>query len=479
MRKSKKIIAGVLCSVLVAGSVFGLVKNQISTQADEPFIPVFRMAVCSDPHVTPENSSLQKKLDNFFKSAYKYSDNHEEYTSLDAIVITGDLTHEGKAIQYANFKQTVTDNLRKETEFISMLGNHDVMGPSSGVLDNYYETGENAYKRLIDQDLDKHVTVKGFHLISMSNSTYMGKFNQVEWLKTQLAEAAANDSSKPIFTFQHFHISNTVYGSAKPTSNSFPSAENSDEIDAAYKNYSQVINFSGHSHGPALNTRGVYQKDYTVFDVSTFKDIGLGFTDQILSKTYWKDYTEPAFDAYPNDAEKTAAREADDVTNMFKIVEVDKNNVVRVYTYDMYTNSLAKTPASNDGDALLVYEIDVAKGKDGFTYTDEKYADKTAPLWSKGASVTATRNEDGSIVLKFPQAGEDDCMYGYTVTASATGKEDVVFKLADAYFSQNNTADESFTLKGLESGIAYTFKVTATNVWGLESSSPITGSIAA
>lgn len=477
MRKSNKIIAGVLCSVLVAGSVFGLVKNKISTQADETFVPVFRMAVCSDPHVTPENSTLQKKLDNFFKSAYKYSDNHEEYTSLDAIVITGDLTHEGKAIQYANFKQTVADNLRKETEFISMLGNHDVMGPSSGVSDNYYETGENAYKMLIDQDLDKHVTVKGFHLISMSNSTYMGKFKQVEWLKTQLAEAAKDDSSKPIFTFQHFHISNTIYGSKT----GFHSAENSSEIDAAYKQYSQVINFSGHSHGPALNTRGVYQKDYTVFDVSTFKDIGLGFDDHILYNTYWNGYTNPAFDAYPNDATdqaKTNTQQAADVTNMFKIVEVDKNNVVRVYTYDMYTNSLAKTPASTDGDALLVYEIDVSKGKDGFTYTDEKYADITAPFWNNGASVTATRNEDGSIVLKFPQAGEDDCMYDYTVTASATGKNDVVFKLADAYFSQNNTADESFTLKGLESGVAYTFKVTATNVWGKESS-PITGSIAA
>lgn len=57
-------------------------------------------------------------------------------------------------------------------------------------------------------------------------------------------------------------------------------------------------------------------------------------------------------------------QQAKNATSMFRIVEVDAANRVRIYTYDMYTSSLAKTAASTDGDAVQVWEIDVAAGKD-------------------------------------------------------------------------------------------------------------------
>lgn len=448
MKKSMKIIASALCATLIAGSAAGVAIGLTSTQAQDKYEPVFRMAICSDPHVTPANGTLQQNLDNFFKYAYKYSD-AQEYDSLDAVVVTGDLTHTGKAMEFVRFRETVTANLRKETAFMSMLGNHDLY------------VGADVYQSVVDQALDNHIEVNGFHLIGMSNSTTMGYFNQVDWLEEELAKAQADDPDKPIFTFQHFHITNTVFESAAQTSDTFSSAQNSDAINAAYAQYPQVVNFSGHSHGPSLNTRSIYQKDYTLVDVSTFKDIGLGAGDQILKTTFFADK------AGLDNPNTTAMRQAKNATSMFRIVEVDSNNVVRIYTYDMYTESLAKTAASTDGDAVLMFEIDIAEGKNGFAYTEEN-KDTTAPFWTDGASVTATGNGDGTATVTFPQAQEDDCMYGYTVTVSADGAEDIIYKFADSYFVQDNTADENFTLSGLTAGTTYTVKVTASNVWGLE-----------
>ena len=444
-----KIIASALCATLVAGSMAGVALGLNSTQAQDKYVPVFRMAVCSDPHVTPANGTLQQNLDNFFKYAYKYSD-AQEYDSLDAVVVTGDLTHTGKAMEFVHFRETVTANLRKETAFMSILGNHDLY------------VGAEVYQSVVDQALDTHIEVNGFHLIGMSNSTTMGRFDQIDWLEEELAKAQADDPEKPIFTFQHFHITNTVFQSAAPTSDTFPSAQNSDEINAAYAQYPQVVNFSGHSHGPSLNTRSIYQKDYTLVDVTTFKDIGLGANDQILVETFFKDK------AGLDNPNKATIQQAKNATSMFRIVEVDANNVVRIYTYDMYTESLAKTAASTDGDAVLMFEVDIAAGKSGFKYTDEVYKDTTAPFWTDGASVTAVGNSDGTATVTFPQAQEDDCMYGYTVTVSTDGADDIIYKFADSYFAQDNTADESFVLTGLTAGVSYTVKVTASNVWGLE-----------
>ena len=453
MKKSLKIIAGALCATLVTGSAAGIAIGLNASNAQDDFIPVFRMAVCSDTHVTPANGTLQTNLNNFFKHAYAYADS-QEYDTLDAAVVTGDLTHTGRAMEFVRFKETVEANLRTETAFMSILGNHDLYTDSG-------RPGNEVYQEIVDHELDKHIEVNGFHLIGISNSTTMGYFNQVDWLKEELAEAEADDPDKPIFTFQHFHITDTVFQSAAPTSDSFPSAQNSDEIDAAYASYPQVVNFSGHSHGPSLNTRSIYQKDYTVVDVSTFKDIGLGARDQILKTSFFAD--KATLDN-PNQSDMQQAKNA---TSMFRIVEVDAANRVRIYTYDMYTSSLAKTAASTDGDAVQVWEIDVAAGKDGFNYTDSK-KDTTAPFWKDGASVTATGNSDGTAVVTFPQADEDNCMYGYTIKVSADGQDDLIYKFADTYFVQDNTADESFTITGLTAGTSYTLTVTASNVWGLE-----------
>lgn len=482
MKQSKKIIAGALCAAVALGSTAGLALGLSNrSSADDTFVPVFRMAVCSDVHVAGANNpALQKKFDSFFKQAYDYAETHEKYETLDAVVVTGDLTHVNTMGQMAGFRETVYANLKRETTFLSIIGNHD--------LDTAYQgndpfTGEDVYKNIVDEELDKHLVVKGFHLIGISNSDANGQFNQAvpdengeSWLSKQLAIAAADDAEKPIFTFQHFHLTDTVFNSAAPKTGSFPSAKNSADLDNAYKAYPQVVNFSGHSHGAGLNTRGIYQKDYTVVDVPAFQHLSGGSSDQILESAYTNGHS------IANLASDGKLYKASEAASMFRIVEVDANNVVRIYTYDLNTNSLAKTAASTDGDAVLAFEIEKPTDKSTFAYTDEKYADATAPFWTNGA-LTVDQTE-ATPKFTFTQADEDDCMFGYTLTLSADGQETLTYKLLDAYYLADNTADETFALSETEAaklaaGVTYTATVTATNVWGLTSTQTLTATFTA
>ena len=473
MKKSKKIIAGALCAVVALGSTAGLALGLSNrSSADDTFVPIFRMAVCSDVHVTPANPALQQKFDNFFKKAYNYAETHEQYETLDAIVVTGDLTHVNTMEQMVSFRETVYSNLKRETTFLSVTGNHD--------LDTSYQgndpfTGEDVYTNIVDEELDKHLVVKGFHLIGMSVSDANGRFNQAvpdangdSWLSNQLAIAAADDAQKPIFTFQHFHLTDTVFNSAAPKTGSFPSAVNSADLDNAYKPYAQVVNFSGHSHGSGLNTRGIYQKDYTVVDTPAFQSISTGGEDTILASAFKQGYTTTNLGS--------------EGATMFRIVEVDANNVVRIYTYDMDTSSLAKTAATTDGDAVLMFEIEKPSDKSSFVYTNEKYADTTAPFWTAGA---LTVDQTGATPkFTFTQAEEDNCMFGYTLTISANGQETLTYKLIDGYYLQSNGADETFALSEsdaakLVAGVTYTATVTATNVWGLTSTQTLSATFTA
>ncbi len=464
MKKSKKIIASVLCASVALGSTAGLAIG-LSSDASDTFEPIFRMAVCSDVHVAgASNPALQARFENFFKQAYAYSESHAEYTTLDAIVVSGDLTHTNTMAQMTGFREAVVNNLKRETTFMSILGNHDLY---EGYAANDVYQGGDVYKNIVDQELDKHLVVKGFHLIGMSNDTTTGYFSQAvpdengnSWLGEQLAIAQADDSEKPIFTFQHFHLQNTVCSSATPESSA---VLNNSDVDNAYKSYPQVVNFSGHSHGAGLNTRGIYQKDYTVVDVPAFQYLSSGTSDQILNGAFVQGHT------IANLASDGKIQKAAEAASMFRIVEVDANNTVRIYTYDLNTNSLAKTAASNDGDELLVFEIEKPTDKTTFNYTDESYKDTTAPFWTNGSVNVADK------VVTFTQAEEDNCMYGYTLTLEAEGQDTLTYKLLDQYYLPNNTADETFTIPdALASGVTYTVTVTATNVWGLTSTQTLT-----
>jgi hypothetical protein len=202
------------------------------------FETVFRFVVTSDNHVSSVNDASAKRLAQLFKSTYAYAET-QAYDKVDAFVAVGDITNYGQAYEYTAWKSIVEANKKNETQLITVMGNHEFYGNL-----NDLEWGVNGYTQNMDPELNKHVVVNGYHFIGVSTYGEGDYSEDLEWLEQNLAEAAADDAGKPIITFQHHHIKDTVYVSSEWYANQ------SAQLDALYSKYSQVLNFSGHSHGP-------------------------------------------------------------------------------------------------------------------------------------------------------------------------------------------------------------------------------------
>lgn len=454
----KKVICGVLCGVLAtSGVVSGIAfANSLDEKNEnEKFDPVFRMAVCSDIHVaTGYNHVQEQKFQKFFDSAYAYADG-EEYATLDAVVATGDLTHNSEVRQMKTFRDIVKKNLRRETEFLSVLGNHD--GEATGNDINAVE-----YKDWVHTETDRHLTVKGFHLIALSNADANANFEQAQfdWMEEQLVKAESEDAEKPIFVFQHQHVKDTVQGSGtafnvvKVRGETYETATAFNDL---YSQYSQIIHFSGHSHTPSVSPMSIYQDGYTTIDVgSSFSSMSFTLTGSYLKSKLGISAFDNATNALPN---------AVDAANQFRVVEVDENNKVRVLTYDMKTEGFVKTPSTTDADdELLVFEIDV---KNPTTYTNERAEKASAPYFESGATVAVTPSATGATIA-FAQAQDNECMCAYKVVCTPTDGEVLNFAfLDDFYYPTLAGSAENFTLTGLTANTEYTVSVVPCNVWGI------------
>lgn len=454
-----KIVCGTLCGVLAtSGLVSGIAfaNGSNGSGAGEGFTPVFRMAVCSDIHVaTGYNTAQEQKFQKFFDSIYAYADG-EDYATIDAVVATGDLTHNsGDAKQMKTFRDIVKKNLRRETEFLSILGNHD--GEATGEDINPVE-----YKNWVYTETDRHLTVKGFHLIALSNADANGNYEQeqFDWMEAQLIQAEADDENKPIFVFQHQHVKDTVQGSGTLFNVVKVRGENYETATAfndLYSDYSQIIHFSGHSHTPSASPMSIYQDGYTTIDVgSSFSSMSFTLTGSYLKSRLGITALDNNTSSMPN---------AVDAANQFRIVEVDENNKVRVLTYDMKTEALVKTPATTDAeDELLVFEIDV---KNPTKYTADRADKASAPYFVSSATATVEASKD-SAVIRFPQAQDDECMAAYKIVCTTADGEALNFAfLDDFYYPLLAGSDEQFTLTGLSANTSYTVSVIPCNIWGV------------
>lgn len=394
------------------------------------FETVFRFLVTSDNHVSTVNDVSAQRLAQLFKSSYAYAAT-QEYDKIDAFVAVGDITNYGQAYEYTAWKSIVEANIKEETQLITVMGNHEYYGNL-----NDLQWGVDGYSRNIDPELNKHVVVNGYHFIGISTYGEGDYAEDLDWLESALAEAAAADGDKPIITFQHHHIKDTVYVSPEWYANE------SAQLDALYSKYSRVLNFSGHSHGPINNPTSCYQKDYTLFGTGT-----LAYFEMESGMTYG---TVP-----PNS----------DQAAQFYIVEVSADNRVRVMPYNLLTDDFFKTA---DGSRQLVYAIDDLKDKSTWQYTDSaRNARNEAPAFEEGASVALGNVTHGSAEIAFPQAKDDECVESYHIVCTA-GKEKKEFNYFSEYYFEPIPETMTFTLAGLSSETEYTLEVYPVDVYGVK-----------
>ncbi len=424
---------------------------------DEPtgednFTPVFRMVVYSDIHLTNNNPDSTKNFTEAIQKSYTWAE-EQTYTGIDAFAMTGDLTHVGgqEPAMFAQYKSILDSKVKNGAPVISVLGNHDVYESNDKTVKGAEEYVKAGLK------LDDSVTVKGFQLIGLSTSDQNGTFtdDQISYLETELAKANAADPEKPIFTFQHQKIEDTVYGCS-----GWNSARSSDKLDGAYSKYSQVINFSGHSHTSAASPRSVHQDKYTTVDVGALAGVSMDQADR---------FTDLGKNAFTN--QTLSGKE-----NLYgRIVEVDGENRVRIRAFCPFTGKTATTPATTDeAEKELVFRIDDVTDPDSFYYTDGRRYKAEEPSFAAGSAIQQIYNRCSTenlvtVKMSFPQTLDKVCPYMYRIVATPTagGKKKVQYYM-DHYYAAGAATDEIVSVQGLAPSVEYEIAVYPVNIWGIE-----------
>jgi len=392
------------------------------------FKPVLRFIASSDTHVRDDNDLTAGRIGKMLDLGYAAAQQDAFYNKLDALVIAGDLTHDGTKTEFEKFRDAVFGSLRDETRFLGVVAkNHDGYKMRRAEMRSTYET-------LTGNDADFHVVIGGCHFIGLSassNDLMHYDPGQLFWLRKQLDDAIANDPNKPIFVFHHEHVLGTVYGSTLYDTWGVP------YFTSILKDYPQVVDFSGHSHYALNDPRSVWQGDFTA--------IGTG-------AIYYTEFTVDMTRSYnPEDAYSVAT---------CWIVEVDGANRIRLRGMDVEA-----------GEMLCEYILDNPADPANRPYTPEKRkAASKAPVFAPDASLSV-REDDGRLTLEIPPAQPTDGMpvvlyrvYVQNKLGMTVGKDWTMPK----YYCVNDQQTVEHTLRGVPAG-KYTVRVVAETAYGVQS----------
>ncbi len=382
----------------------------IIAQKRAEFKPSFRFIAGSDVHLNAYSTVQQLRLQQMFETAYAYAKT-SSYKKVDAAIFAGDITDSCTFYEYTMFKAVLDNACKDETTVITVMGNHD-----------YYGGGQAVYMQSCDSSLDKDIVVGGYHFIGLS--TYADNLytsDQLQWLEQTMASAA--ESGKPIFTFQHHHIKDTVYVSSEWYANQ------SAELNAIYSKYSQCINFSGHSHGPINNPTSLVQTDYTLVGTGT-----LNYFEMTSGMTYG---------TIPPNSQDAA---------QYWIVEVGEAGDILLKPYNLLTGDFFKTA---DGSEYLEYYIADPFDKETFAYGQKRLENNEAPYFEQDYAITVSEITKSSACITINQAKDDYCVYSYDIKCG-----EKTYSYFSEYYFEPMPQTLSFDLTMLTAGTEYTVTVT-------------------
>ena len=385
------------------------------------FKPALRFMVVSDIHYKDEPCVEEERMAKALQIAYRLSEESESYKKLDAVYAVGDFANSGTETQMRKFKATLDKYCKEETQYCLMMASHEYHG--GGV-----EKAHELFKEIFDIPVDNHRVINGFHFISMTCS-HACEFedDKVDFAKKALKEAREADPKKPIFFFQHPHITDTVSGSIYWADEKFYTT---------FMDFSQVIDFSGHSHVPINDPRSIYQKHFTALGTGSLSYFELDEFDKYYG-------TVP-----PNKA---------DCAQML-LVEADENGRVRIYPYDVLTDNFFP----------FVWEIDEPWNPESFKYTDARYKTDKAPYFPENTLLQVTDVTDKGFKLTFSQAKSDDeYVNDYKIVVKEKATDTIVKQscLWSEYYFYNMPETLSITFDDLDSGKDYTVDIFAGSFW--------------
>lgn len=410
-------------------------EEEIYIMSDPDYIPVMRFLAVTDLHFGSQApGAFQSAMDHLYKMVQA----HPSYNKLDAVISSGDNVQVAQDEDYIKLRAALDGSLKEGTQFISCYGNHEYLNSSMGWLSQ--SEADALWNKYIGLEMDGVYDLNGFKIITNSPRGGSDYSQNTQWLANSLAQAEQDGPDKPIFVFQHFQAPDGGYGSDETiASMSYPY-----EI---MKSYSQIINFSGHTHLPLTSPSCVRQEYYTS-----------------VVGGYWF-YNNPK-----------AVPASEPVSFSAMIVEVDASNEVRIYPYSFrYYEYLSEQP----------YVINSAAGRTGsfakedFIYTDARRDNSQAPSFSQDAQLNITAASSDKLEFSFSAAQDDEMVVSYKAVLSRrdTGAVLRTQSILSDYGMREKQSSFSYTMTGSFAGIDAVLSVYALDPYG-NISQPLSSEIA-
>ena len=166
---------------------------------------VLRCCIMSDVHF--DGNPKAKEVERFRRAidfTYRYSAD-QPYKNFDALLVVGDMSNHGIESELTLFKKEMDAAIKPGTDTFLCMGNHEFYGGNQAYWQSVFGVEPNRrYER------------NGFRFIAISpekGTMQDGDYlYMVDFLDRELADAYKADPEKPIFVFQHYPVSPTVYG---------------------------------------------------------------------------------------------------------------------------------------------------------------------------------------------------------------------------------------------------------------------------
>ena len=415
---------------------------------DDGFVPVLRFAVTGDIHTRNNNAdySSHERLAAVFDTAYNYADKHSTYNKLDGIFFTGDNSQSGTEDQQKYFFNYLKENTKKGTVARAVMGNHEFYQTT-----NYSLEGAEQFKQYSGYDsVDTHITMGGYHFIFISLDQYKNKGSyaffsdsKLNWLKNEHDEAVKDTPKKQVFVFTHI----PPYGTLPQST----SADGDKKLRTLLDKYPQAVIFAGHTHASMSDPRSIWQGQFTALNTGSMAYLSLGIPGTSNCEGGYRALDNEGACAVDN-GEETIRN-----GNMYYIVEIDKDGIVRVLIYDIFTKSVY-------GEPIILDSIKPSE----FKYTTARKNEVVKPVFKANDSLKTLSKYYKNVIIDIPLAS---CKYG--VQAYRIDVYNGNTRIKSLYrlhgYGDAPTKKVRAYINGLQPSTNYTIKVFAISSYAYES----------
>ncbi len=414
-----------------AASAFSLlcvpsvVMSSIEARADELGSDVLlRCCVMSDVHFNgSENAAEVARFRRAMQFMYEYSA-QQPYANFDALVVVGDMSNHGNEAELELFKKTMDEETKPGTRTLLCMGNHEFYGGNQAFWRQKFGVEPNA-----------RYDVNGFQFIAVSpekGTMQDGDYlYALDWFQRELDAACKEAPEKPVFVFQHYPVSPTVYGGRGHDDWGL------EDLFETLQRHPQVVDFSGHTHYPINDPRCAWQGCFSAFGTGTLSYLCHGGEGGKYEK-------------YPADSSNCG---------QFYVMEVRRDNSVTLKPYDLVTNSFFD----------VAYFVAKPGDIDSYVYTDARYTRSAKPRWSDDAEIKLLEVDEYGAFCEVPQATCPDLVHSYAFDlerfdekTNAWEKEATQYFWSQ-YFQRNPPERLKLELTNLEPNSNYRALVRATN----------------